>query len=51
MPKKILERQCKDCQITFPYIARRTRCVDCYKKYTNFSKRNDEVKFIDDDAD
>ena len=49
MPKKLLERKCKDCQNTFPYIPRRIRCVDCYKKYTNFTKINEEVKFIEDD--
>ena len=49
MPKKQLERQCKDCQHTFPYIPRRIRCVDCYKKYTNFTKPVQDVKFIDDD--
>ena len=46
---KSTTRLCKDCHITFPYIPRRTLCIDCYKKYTNFTKRNEEVQFIDDD--
>ena len=55
MPKKLAqvyevsERQCKDCQIAFLYIARRIRCVDCYKKFTNHTKPVVEVEFIDDD--
>ncbi len=48
MPEKAKTRLCKDCLLTFPYIPRRIRCVDCYKKYTNFTKTIEEVKFIDD---
>ena len=47
MSKKKTERKCKDCSIEFPYIPRRVRCVECYKKLTNF--KDDTVEFIKDD--
>ena len=49
MPENAKTRLCKDCHITFPYISRRTRCIDCYKKFTNYTKPVVEVEFIDDD--
>ena len=36
-------RVCKDCKITIPYIARKVRCVECYKKITKWTKPIEEV--------
>ena len=44
MKAKPTERKCKDCTCIIPYIPRKIRCIDCYKKYANCS-----VKFIDDE--
>ena len=47
---KATERKCKDCFEIIPNVAKRVRCISCYKKYTNYTKINEaEVKFIDDD--
>ena len=52
MPKpKATERKCKDCPAIIPVIPRRVRCCSCYKKYTNYTKINTKVQFIDDDDD
>ncbi len=44
MKAKPTERKCKDCELIIPYIPRKIRCIDCYKKYANFP-----VKFINDE--
>jgi hypothetical protein len=44
MKAKPTERKCKDCEVIIPYIPRKIRCIECYKKYTNFS-----IKFINDE--
>ena len=50
MPKpKATERKCKDCPAIIPIIPRRVRCCSCYKKYTNYTKINAKVQFIDED--
>jgi hypothetical protein len=49
MPKKKTDRICKICDTIFPYIPRRILCVDCYKKQTNWTKKTEEIKFIDDE--
>lgn len=46
----VKQRKCKDCGIEFPFTPRKVRCIDCYKKYTNWTKPTEtEVKFIPDD--
>ena len=44
MKAKPTERKCKDCELIIPYIPRKIRCIDYYKKYTN-----GPVKFINDE--
>ena len=44
MKAKPTERKCKDCISIIPYISRKIRCINCYKKYANGS-----IKFIDDE--
>ena len=48
MSKNKTERLCKDCSSTIPFKPRQVRCVDCYKKHTNWTKPIEEVNFIDE---
>ena len=51
MPKKEAQitRFCKDCKSLILYIPRRTSCIDCYNKKTNWTKPIEEtVQFIKD---
>ena len=55
MPKKEVKQQrfCKDCKSLILYIPRRTSCIECYKKKTNWTKpidaKAEEINFINDD--
>lgn len=42
-------RDCRTCGKEIQYIPKHIRCVDCYKKFTNYTKPVIEVEFIDDD--
>ncbi len=44
MKAKPTERKCKDCELIIPYIPRKIRCINCYKKYINHA-----TKFINDE--
>lgn len=49
MPTKKDTRNCKDCKCLIPFVARKIRCIDCYKRHINHLDVDPITLFINDD--
>jgi hypothetical protein len=48
MKKKVIERDCVDCNEKIPYMQNRIRCLSCYKLKKTMEE-NKKIQFIEDD--